>query len=245
MSAVFSSQAFKDCMKAIAQRVLTDIDSIVVAALSFAVSQELKLDIQRFALAVLLSPKLGMYQGDVPIQHVMYIVKKHCFNLPPGIENNPADMDKIEKAVQEALTQHRSTCKKLFASVKVSSFVDGTKCCITNALCSRIALMRDVYLQNSGQSFWTNLDKALTTMRDVANRSDKVRDDLFEGLITHNKELHGAVDIVYQTSNDVQQEVDDLIDTSSANIASTRANLSSTTPPAAESKEGEGEPEEG
>lgn len=44
---------------------------------------------------------------------------------------------------------------------------------------------------------------------------------MFEDLIVTDKELHGAVDIVYQSTNDVQQEVDDLIDASSANAAST------------------------
>jgi hypothetical protein len=46
---------------------------------------------------------------------------------------------------------------------------------------------------------------------------------MFEDLITEDKALHGAVDIVYQTINDVQQEVDDLIDASAANVASTPA----------------------
>ncbi|KAJ7887851.1 hypothetical protein B0H14DRAFT_2562622 [Mycena olivaceomarginata] len=98
------------------------------------------------------------------------------------------------------------------------AFVNGTKCRITNALCGRIALM------------------ALATMRDVANGSDDMHNEhvpvtssfeifsdchhsLFEDLITVGKELHGAVDIVYQTSNDIQQEVDDLINASSANVA--------------------------
>jgi hypothetical protein len=40
------------------------------------------------------------------------IIKKHRFDLPPGIENSPADMAKIEKAIQDAFTQGRSTFKK-------------------------------------------------------------------------------------------------------------------------------------
>ncbi|KAJ7320993.1 hypothetical protein DFH08DRAFT_818816 [Mycena albidolilacea] len=132
--------------------------------------------------------------------------------------------------------------QNLFALAQ--AFVDGTKCRITNALCGRIALMIDVYLLNSGQSFWTDLNKALAAMRDVANSSDDVRNDLFEDLITADKELHGAVDIVYQTSNDVQPEVDDLINASFANVASTSATSSSTTPPAAENEEDEEEAEQ-
>jgi hypothetical protein len=34
---------------------------------------------------------------------------------------------------------------------------------------------------------------------------------MFEDLINMDKTLHGAVDIVYQATNNIQQEVDDLI----------------------------------
>jgi hypothetical protein len=40
------------------------------------------------------------------------ILKKHRFDMPPGIENNPADMQKITAAVQYAFTQDRSSLKK-------------------------------------------------------------------------------------------------------------------------------------
>ncbi|KAJ7883163.1 hypothetical protein B0H14DRAFT_3433036 [Mycena olivaceomarginata] len=193
------------------------------------------------------------------------IIKKHCFDLPPGIENSPADMAKIEKAIQDAFTQGCSTFKKLFASVwvwrmteggdkiavnmpaaehqnlfgLVQAFVDGTKCRITNALCGRIALMRSVYLETSGQTFWTELDKALVCMRETANRSAETVDEMFEELITEDKVLRGAVDIVYQTINDVQQEVDDLINASATNVASTpAANLDSAS--SSEQPEGSG-----
>ncbi|KAJ7705698.1 hypothetical protein B0H14DRAFT_2647266 [Mycena olivaceomarginata] len=216
--------------------VSADIANIVAAAPAFAVSCRAQTQYPALRYAVFLSPKLGMYRGDVPIQHD--IIKKHRFDLPPGIENSPADMAKIEKAIQDAFTQGRSTFKKkggdkiavdlpaaehqnLFGLAQ--AFVDGTKCRITNALCGRIALMRSVYLETSGQTFWTELDKALVCMRETSNGSAETIDEMFEDLITEDKALHGAVDIVYQTINDVQQEVDDLIDASAANVASTPA----------------------
>ncbi|KAJ7616169.1 hypothetical protein DFH06DRAFT_1145673 [Mycena polygramma] len=225
--------------------VSADIGNIVATAPPYAVSAELKLNIQRYAIAVFLSPKLGMYRGEIGVQHD--IIKKHRFDLPPGIENNPADMAKIEKVIQDVFTQIRSTFKKkLFASVRVyrtnaegetitvdlppaehqnlfglaQAFVKDTKCRITNALCGRIALMRAIYLETSGQTFWTELDKALACMRDTSNGSADTVDEMFEELITEDKALHGLVDIVYQATNDVQQEVDELIDASAANVAS-------------------------
>ncbi|KAJ6615079.1 hypothetical protein B0H10DRAFT_2191214 [Mycena sp. CBHHK59/15] len=254
-----------------------DVGNIIVAAPSFTVSPELKTNIQSYALAVLLSPKLAQYRGDLSVQHVMEILMKHRFDMPPGIENNPADMQKVTSTIQDAFTQCRSSCKKkafsqfnllsllipwltlfqLFASVRVTrtnesgqkiivdlepsqhqnlfalaqALVDGTKCRITNALCGRISLMRDVFLQNSGTTYWTDLDKALVVMRQIAKGNDEARDAMFEELIITDKELHGAVDIVYQPTNDVQQEVDDLIDASSADAASTPTTASNISPP--------------
>ncbi|KAJ7687475.1 hypothetical protein B0H14DRAFT_2653804 [Mycena olivaceomarginata] len=215
-----------------------DVGNIIVAAPAFSVSAELQTNIKSYALAVMLSPKLAQYRGDLPVQHVINILKKHRFAMPPGIENNPADMQKITAAVQYAFTQDRSSLKKkLFASVRVSqlneagvrvvvdlpsdqhqnlfalaqAFVDGTKCRITNALCGRIALMRDIYLQNSTSSFWSSLDAALSLMRTAADGNEEACDAMFEDLIIAEKALHGAVDIVYQATNNIQQEVDDLI----------------------------------
>ncbi|KAJ7211302.1 hypothetical protein GGX14DRAFT_565175 [Mycena pura] len=247
-----------------------DVGNIIVAAPAFSVSPELKTNIQSYTHAVLLSPKLAQYRGDLPVQHVMNILKKHRFDMPPGIENNPADMHKITSAIQDAFTQCRSSCKKkLFASVRVmrvnesgakvpfdlepaqhqnlfalaQALVEGTKCRITNSLCGRIALMRDVYLQNSGAAFWTDLDRALGVMRTVANGNEDARDAMFEELILADKALHGAVDITYQVTNDVQQEVDDLIDAASADAASTPT--SNDGPRLSEVANGLGDPPEG
>ncbi|KAJ7875840.1 hypothetical protein B0H13DRAFT_1893929 [Mycena leptocephala] len=235
----------------------TDIGAIITAAPLFAVSAELKKNIEAFIVAVMLSPKLGMYKGDVPVQHVMDIILKHRFDLPPGIENNPANMGKLKSVVQYYCTQHHSSCKKqLFASVRVArlnengekmtvylppdqhqnlfalaqSFVDGTKCRITNALCGRIALM-SVYLESSGQTFWSDLDKALGLMREAGKGSNEARDAMVEVLIETDKELHGTVEIVYQNNDNIQQEVDDLIHASATNAASTPANPASSIAP--------------
>ncbi|KAJ6561367.1 hypothetical protein B0H10DRAFT_2239935 [Mycena sp. CBHHK59/15] len=196
-------------------------------------------NIQSYALAVLLSPKLAQYRGDLSVQHVMEILMKHRFDMPPGIENNPADMQKLFASVR--VTRTNESGQKIIVDLEPSqhqnlfalaqALVDGTKCRITNALCGRIALMRDVFLQNSGTTYWTDLDKALVVMRQIAKGNDEARDAMFEELIITDKELHGAVDIVYQPTNDVQQEVDDLIDASSADAASTPTTASNISPP--------------
>ncbi|KAJ7635915.1 hypothetical protein B0H17DRAFT_1217186 [Mycena rosella] len=237
-----------------------DVGNIITATPAFAVSPQLKTNIQSYSLSVLLSPKLAQYRGELPVQHVWNILKKHGSDLPPGIENIPADMKTLTSEIQEQLTQARSSCKKkgivriirvddkknkitielepsqhqnLFALAQC--FVDGTKCRITNALCGRIALMRDVYLANSGTSFWTDLDNALVLMRQVAEGSEDARDAMFEDLIETDKKLHGAVDIIYQSTHDLQQEVDDLIDATSADAASTATRRDCSPPPEGDS----------
>ncbi|KAJ7327988.1 hypothetical protein DFH08DRAFT_967760 [Mycena albidolilacea] len=220
-----------------------DVGNIIVAAPAFSVSPGLQTNIKSYAIAVMLSPKLAQYCGDLPVQHVINILKKHRFDMPPGIENNPADMQKITAAVQYAFTQDQSSLKKkLFASVRVSrvneagtrvtvdlppcqhqnlfglaqAFVDGTKCRITNALCGRIALMvchSAVFLP----SFLTgvaHIEGHLSSEQQrilLMDGNDEACDAMFEDLIIVDKNLHGAVDIVYQATNNIQQEVDDLI----------------------------------
>jgi hypothetical protein len=85
-------------------------------------------NIQSYAVAILLSSKLSTYKGTSPtkvlsvrhfysqsplLTYLKSILKKHRFDLPPGIEHNKADFDKVTSAIQDALTQKRSTFKKL------------------------------------------------------------------------------------------------------------------------------------
>ncbi|KAJ6626611.1 hypothetical protein B0H10DRAFT_2185638 [Mycena sp. CBHHK59/15] len=223
--------------------VQNDLQRIIAAAPPYAVSPALKVNIQSYAMAVLLSPKLGMYKGNMPVQHVFNIIKKHRFDTPPSFENNPAETAKIVSIIQDVFTQGRSRLKKLlFASVHVmrnhqavdldpedhqnlfglaQAFVDSTKCHINAPLCGRIALMRKVYLKQDNTTFWDELDKALAIMRTAAKGNEDARDLMFEGLIKKDKSLHGNVDIVYQASDDIQQEVDDVIAASSVDAAIT------------------------
>ncbi|KAJ7860661.1 hypothetical protein B0H14DRAFT_2576443 [Mycena olivaceomarginata] len=110
------------------------------------------------------------------------IVKACCFDLPPSTETNAADFEKVIAVVQEAFTQLRAKLKKLLgASLKLNKtdkkpalssnhqnifkfahiFVKGSQCTITIKLCARIALMRQVYLQENSPKFWDKLNSTL------------------------------------------------------------------------------------
>ncbi|KAJ6555776.1 hypothetical protein B0H19DRAFT_1070948 [Mycena capillaripes] len=207
-----------------------DVQNLVAAKPPWTVSRELKVNIYAYATPVLLSPHLGSYKGDVPVQIVFAIVKKHRFDTPAGFEHNPAECDKLIAVIQEAFTQVRARLKKLlFASVKIlrdkkaldlppekhqnlfglaQAFVEGSKCRINGGLVGRIALMRKTFLKFPGTDFWDEVDHSLALMREDAEGDVDVITETFEALIDQDKELHGNVEIVYQGTDDIQEEVD-------------------------------------
>ncbi|KAJ6549174.1 hypothetical protein B0H10DRAFT_1851220, partial [Mycena sp. CBHHK59/15] len=109
-----------------------------------------------------------------------------------NIERNPADYAKLVAVVQDALTQLRSKIKKAVRVSYISNLfkvnkkpaasarehqnifdltthlVQGTKCAVTPELCARVALMRQVYIEDSGPKFWDSLDADLRKIRNRA-----------------------------------------------------------------------------
>lgn len=93
-------------------------------------------NIYGYGAAVLLSVNLTAYRGNTP-KNIIYvrtlssllcpaakicikaILKKHRFDLPAGIEHNPANWAKVMKAVQDALTQLRSKFKKSVRRIRL------------------------------------------------------------------------------------------------------------------------------
>ncbi|KAJ7480286.1 hypothetical protein B0H11DRAFT_2233408 [Mycena galericulata] len=67
------------------------INKIVVATPPWQVSDDLNKNIYSYAAAILLSVKLSAYKGSIPKNILFAILKKHRFDLPSGIEHNPAN----------------------------------------------------------------------------------------------------------------------------------------------------------
>ncbi|KAJ7460044.1 hypothetical protein B0H11DRAFT_2242266 [Mycena galericulata] len=226
--------------------VSNQLSAIVTAQPPFEVSANLEKNLHNYAAAILLSSKISAYKGAVPTNTLLNILKKHRFDLPPGIENNPADYAKVVAAVQEAFTQLRAKFKKaLGASLKTNKsdkkiapgpehqnifkltmiFVDGTQCTVTIELCARVALMRSVYLQESGPKFWDKLDSTLAEIRAQAQGKAKKITKAFRHILTKDQELHGVKDYEINDTgvDNFQQEVDDLIDAGATDLATTVA----------------------
>ncbi|KAJ6608724.1 hypothetical protein B0H10DRAFT_1955157 [Mycena sp. CBHHK59/15] len=104
-------------------------------------------------------------------------------------------------------------------------FVDGTQCTVTIELCARVALMRSVYLQESGPKFWDKLDSTLAEIRAQAQGKAKKITKAFRHILTKDQELHTVKDYEINDTgvDNFQQEVDDLIDAGATDLATTVA----------------------
>ncbi|KAF7325464.1 Alcohol dehydrogenase superfamily protein [Mycena kentingensis (nom. inval.)] len=91
---------------------------ITVQQAPYKVSEHLHKNLVKYGVAILLSPQLAAYKGRVPVNILMNIVKKHCFDIPANSEKNQADMDTLKRECQDVLTQLRGKFKKqILASV--------------------------------------------------------------------------------------------------------------------------------
>ncbi|KAF7371242.1 hypothetical protein MSAN_00760000 [Mycena sanguinolenta] len=223
----------------------------------FAVSKDTETAIYFYAAATLLSTKLSAYKGSVTKNILLDILKVNRFDLPPFIERNPADYAKVVAVVQEALTQIRSKIKKaLAASFKVNKqpapsarehqnifeltthLVQGTKCAVTPELCARVALMRQVYIEDSGPKFWDSLDADLRKIRNRAGGNARKLTKAFEMVLSTDRATHGIDDysIPTQVVDDVQRQVDETISAAAADKATSLPADTVTDSPDAESE---------
>ncbi|KAJ7670813.1 hypothetical protein DFH06DRAFT_1369978 [Mycena polygramma] len=226
--------------------VQNQVEKIITATAPWQPSADILKNIQNYVAGVLLSSKIRTYKGSTPINIVMEILKQHRFDLPPGIEHNPADYSKVIAAVQEALTQKRLKFKKLIiVSLKPNDtrspdiapkaerlnifeltqlFVEGTRCSVNVPVCARVALMRKTFLEDPSMKFWDSVDKDLAKIRNKAAGDSKKLVRAFRHILTTDQEKHGVKEdytIEEETADFFQQQVDDVIDANVVNAATT------------------------
>ncbi|KAJ7671104.1 hypothetical protein B0H14DRAFT_3690667 [Mycena olivaceomarginata] len=223
------------------------VEKIVTSKPAFEVSEDCETNIRKYAPAVLLSSKINVYKGE-GITHILTdIIKRHRFDLPPGVEHVPADWAKVLAIVQDALTQTRSKVKKEIGwSLKVNksddlraplaqhkniyqraqAIVKGTQCSVNVVLCARIAVMRAVYLEHPGSKFWDQMDKRLARIRKMGGNDAKKITKGFRQALEADQAKHGIQDS-YELDETVvdefQQKIDDLIDIRAVDAATSSA----------------------
>ncbi|KAJ7724640.1 hypothetical protein B0H16DRAFT_1895392 [Mycena metata] len=213
------------------------LDKVVTSTPAF----ELSSDLEKYAHAIILSDKTNTYKGEVPKTALLEVIKRLRLGIPLGLENNPADWAKVVSFAEYALTQTRSKTKK---SIRTSlrpninkekktitygadsehqnifqlttAVVKGTQCSVNVRLCSRVALMRKVYLKNPKGDFWDKLDLKLQDIREKAGGDSKKVVRAFRSVLEADQAKHGHKtykdsDMEDQT-DEFQQTVDNIID---------------------------------
>ncbi|KAJ7726856.1 hypothetical protein B0H14DRAFT_2641011 [Mycena olivaceomarginata] len=196
------------------------LEAFEVGKAPFTVSDDTETNIAHYAAAILLSTKLSAYKGSVTKNILLDLLKINRFDLPSNIERNPADYAKLVAVVREALTQMRSKIKKgLAASFKVNEepapsarehqnifeltthLVHGAKCAVTPEFCARVALMWQVYIEDSGPKFWDSLNADLRKIRNRAGRNPRKLNKAFENVLSTDRATHGVND--YSIPSDI------------------------------------------
>ncbi|KAF8899969.1 hypothetical protein CPB85DRAFT_1439783 [Mucidula mucida] len=237
------------------------IDKIVVSQPSFKVSDELEKNINIYAVAILLSSKISSYKGNTATKHLMDIIKKYHFDLPPNIKCFPAAMGRVKACAQKALTQKRSKFKKLLAASVhetvrkgklrrlpdnkcqhifdlARSFVEGTECTISIPLCCRIAVMRKVYVKNMGSNLWDRLDASLASIHDKAAGNPKQLVKAFKFILESDQKTYGQADAEGNDGQDVLEDVDTFQEGVDNFIRAATMSAASSAQPDEESSEG-------
>ncbi|KAI9064036.1 hypothetical protein FKP32DRAFT_1685488 [Trametes sanguinea] len=208
------------------------VDKIVACAPPFQVSKSLTMNILTYSTAVFFSSKLPAYKGQIPRNHVLDMLKRLRFDLPPGIENNPADWGKVKTCVQDTLTQIRGATKKLLKK-SIVSHTDTTKNLpifdlaqaivantddikVTIPLMARVALMRGVFMEYPGEGFWDQVDAHLNALRERAGTPEQLV-HAFKHILKADRKKHGSL-----LGNDAEEAVEDVIvDTMQQNVDDT------------------------
>ncbi|KAJ7583761.1 hypothetical protein C8J56DRAFT_893429 [Mycena floridula] len=199
------------------------LGKVIQAMPVFSVSEDLKKNIISIAGSVLLSSHISAYKaGKTAQNHVMAMLKRHRYGLPPNIENVTADWEKVKAVAGYALTEKRSSIKKLLRKSLTGSngntnkclpgpeqatiyqltksLVEDTKTPVTPALAARVALMRRVYILDPSNGFWDKLDEDLEDIQKEATRRSleskkpfaRCLVKIFDAIIQADKSKHGV-----------------------------------------------------
>ncbi|KAJ7697760.1 hypothetical protein B0H16DRAFT_1484696 [Mycena metata] len=209
-----------------------DLTQIIASQPGFEVSSELKTNIAKYAPTTLLSEKLSSYKGNSPKTLLLEVIKRLRFGHPRrpqaqsvglGQGHSPDRVCPDAEALknQESINP-RSVRVSTNADTKKVSYappserqnifelatavVKGTSCSVNIILCSRIALMRKVYMKHPNDNFWDELDKQLQKIRTDADGDAKKLVRAFRYVLEKDQNEHGKK--TYKDS-DIEDNVDE------------------------------------
>lgn len=200
------------------------LNKIISDAAPYTITAALKANIQSVVVAVLLSPKLSAYKGDIPKTKVLAIILAARLHIPSTYGQDVYVSNMIDAAIAEALTQARSNIKKAIGGsikAKLKNFdmatklVKDTKCTVTAPLCGKIAILRKVYGEDSGMLFWDKVDTRLAKIRSLANGDATLIARAIKGYLKLDHDEYGS-SVIDRTApeeqNPWQQGIDNTLD---------------------------------
>ncbi|KAF9034578.1 hypothetical protein BJ165DRAFT_1409876 [Panaeolus papilionaceus] len=212
------------------------LENIAAGSASFVVTDGLMDNIKSYVVAVLLSPKLSAYKGDVPKDAVIKVLlARGRLHIPPSYDHDANIVNVIHEAIGTELTQARSKLKKvLLASIKqrlsifrvAKQVVDKTQCSVTASLCSKIAFMRAVLLSDKTTKYWNVVDHELEILREEAGGTAAGISHAFRKYLKLDKQEYQVgydkadKDCVADAAGTFQLEIDDTLEGLSTSTAS-------------------------
>ncbi|KDQ55323.1 hypothetical protein JAAARDRAFT_195725 [Jaapia argillacea MUCL 33604] len=141
-------------------------------------SEELKENLKKYVYAVVLCPTLHSYRNKFPLNHLLAIVKKLRWDLPPKIEQNAAHWSILSTEAGNAITQKRRAVKqqiKISKDVNLYVLAESTLgdsgCTLSLEFIAHVAVLWCVYFEEGhhDHTYWPKVDEFLGNLRDEAN----------------------------------------------------------------------------
>ncbi|KAL6309760.1 hypothetical protein BKA93DRAFT_821477 [Sparassis latifolia] len=185
------------------QNMLTEIRR---AQAEYHVSEYLGKNIHKIAYAVLLSVNLPSYVGATAVRPVQEQLKRERFDMPDNIEHNPADWGKVKTVIQYHQTQTCAAWKKAIHDsialedptehmdiFSLTRKVTSGNCTVTIGLCARVALMREIFCEDTAHSdstFWRKVNERLAFIHNTAKGDQKAINKAMRHILKSDHSKH-------------------------------------------------------
>ncbi|TFK18727.1 hypothetical protein FA15DRAFT_602808, partial [Coprinopsis marcescibilis] len=134
-------------------------------------------NIKSYVIAILLSPKLGLYKGGLPQDWVLAVIKTLKVNVPANMDSNCHVFKIIKEAVSNELTQAQLKIKKAVSKLVQSS--TPTNC--VSIACQVLTMQRKVHaeLAKANSKYWDHVNDRLALIHDLAaGEEEKVQQEV-------------------------------------------------------------------
>ncbi|KDQ53224.1 hypothetical protein JAAARDRAFT_49942 [Jaapia argillacea MUCL 33604] len=136
-------------------------------------SEELKENLKKYTYAIVLCLTLHSYQNKFPLNHLLAIIKKLHWDLPPKIKQNAAHWSILSTEAGNAITQKRHAVKQQIKISKDVNFYVLAESTLGDSGCTlSLEFVWYVYFEEGhhDHTYWPKVDEFLGNLRDEANR---------------------------------------------------------------------------